>query len=166
MDLREFRQAKDDYFKRGHDSPLTHEERHSFAGLRYYPEDPALRLVVDLDTTEAGGEEEVEMSDGSADTMARAGHLSFPVDGETARLTAFRSEGNLFIPFRDATNRDETYPAGRYIEAEPLPDGRWLLDLNRAYNPYCAYNDQWRCPLPPQENWLTVAIRAGEKRFH
>jgi uncharacterized protein (DUF1684 family) len=52
------------------------------------------------------------------------------------------------------------------VEAEALGNGRYLLDFNRAYNPYCAYNDDWRCPLPPTENWLTVAIRAGEKSFH
>lgn len=72
----------------------------------------------------------------------------------------------LFIPFRDATGRTESYPAGRYVEAEPDGDGRWILDLNRAYNPYCAYNDAWRCPLPPVENWLDAQVRAGEQRFH
>ena len=72
----------------------------------------------------------------------------------------------LFIPFRDATGRTESYPAGRYVEAEPDGDGCWILDLNRAYNPYCAYNDAWRCPLPPVENWLDAQVRAGEQRFH
>lgn len=168
MTLREFRAAKDDLFLHSHDSPLDHDQRHGFAGLRYYPEDETLRFVLDLDTTEAGTSEEVEMSNGSSERMARAGHFAFAVDGKQARLTAFGPEesGSLFIPFRDATGRGETYPAGRYVEAEPAKDGRWMLDFNRAYNPYCAYNDRWRCPLPPPENWLDLEIRAGEKRFH
>ena len=168
MAIDDFRAAKDDFFRDGHDSPLDHGSRHGFTGLRYYPEDPAFRLTVELDATEAGSSEEIETSDGSAERMVRAGHFRFTVDGSSVQLTAFRShaDGTLFIPFRDATGRTETYPAGRYVEAEPAGDGRWLLDFNRAYNPYCAYNDQWRCPLPPAENWLDVEIRAGEQRFH
>lgn len=166
--LREFRAAKDDFFRAGHDSPLDHEQRHGFRGLRYYPEDSASSLVLELDTTGAGSSEEVETSDGTSERMVRAGHFTFTVDGKPGRLTAFRShdDGTLFIPFRDLTGRTESYPAGRYVEAEPTGEGHWLLDFNRAYNPYCAYNDQWRCPLPPAENWLDVEIRAGEKRFH
>ncbi len=168
MTLTELRAAKDDHFRRGHDSPLDHEQRHGFAGLRYYAEDDALRFALELDAADAGTSEEIEMSNGSSQRMVRAGHFAFAVDGKPARLTAFRQEesGSLFVPFRDATGRTETYPAGRYVEAEPSGDGRWVLDFNHAYNPYCAYNDRWRCPLPPVENWLEVEIRAGEKRFH
>ncbi len=164
----DLRQAKDDFFRRSPDSPLDHEQRHGFHGLRYYPPSDALRFELTLDPTEAGSAEEIEMSNGSSEPMVRAGHFSFTVDGRRVRLTAFRSEADqaLFVPFRDATGMTETYPAGRYVEAEPYGEGRWLLDFNRAYNPYCAYNDAWRCPLPPRENWLDVEISAGEKRFH
>jgi uncharacterized protein len=171
--IRELRAAKDEFFRHSLDSPLDHAQRHGFTGLRYYPEDPAFRFVLDLDPSDVGVAEEVEMSNGSSAVMVRAGHFNFDVEATPVRLTAFRSEGHgseengsLFVPFRDATGRTESYPAGRYVEAEPTDDGRWLLDLNRAYNPYCAYNDAWRCPLPPRENWLAVEIRAGEKRFH
>jgi len=92
--------------------------------------------------------------------------VRFDVGGERASLAAFSQGDGLFIPFRDSTSGSETYGAGRYVEAEPLGDGRFELDFNRAYNPYCAYNDAWRCPLPPRENWLTVPIRAGELSFH
>ena len=72
----------------------------------------------------------------------------------------------LFVPFRDATSGKETYGAGRYLEVEsPGPDGRVRVDFNAAYNPYCAYNPDWSCPIPPGENWLSVPIRAGEKTF-
>ncbi len=168
MTIAELRAAKDDFLRRSHESPLDHEQQHGFKGLRYYPEAQAFRFVLGLDTTEAGGSEEIEMSNGSSDRMVRGGHFDFAVDGKPVRLTAFRSGegGSLFIPFRDATGRTESYPAARYVEAEPTEADRWLLDFNRAYNPYCAYNDKWRCPLPPAENWLDVEIRAGEKRFH
>jgi len=73
----------------------------------------------------------------------------------------------LFLPFRDRTSGSETYGAGRYLEVEPPgADGWVVVDFNLAYNPYCAYNPEWSCPIPPGENWLAVPIRAGEKTFH
>ncbi len=166
--LDEFREAKDEFFRRSPDSPLDHEQRHHFSGLSYFPPNDALRLEVALDPSGSGTAEEIEMSDGSSERMVRAGRFSFAVDGRSVGVTAFRSEADrsLFVPFRDATGGTDTYPSGRYVEAEPMDEGRWVLDFNRAYNPYCAYNDAWRCPLPPRENWLDVEIRAGEKRFH
>ncbi|HEY3290725.1 MAG TPA: DUF1684 domain-containing protein, partial [Anaerolineae bacterium] len=73
----------------------------------------------------------------------------------------------FFLPFVDALAGTETYGAGRYLEPEPIPGGQqFQVDFNLAYNPYCAYNDQWSCPLTPAENRLTVPVRAGEKVFH
>jgi hypothetical protein len=72
--------------------------------------------------------------------------------------------GGYFLPFMDATSGDETYGAGRYLEIEPLPGGKLLVDFNMAYNPYCAYNEYWSCPIPPKENRLSVPIEAGEKQ--
>ncbi len=166
MDTPARRRAKDDFFRRSHDSPLTAEQRRSFRGLLYFPPDPALRFVVPLDTKAAGPVEEIEMSNGSTSQMRRAGSLRFSVGGVEVALAAYEQDGgDLFVPFRDATSGTDTYGAGRYVEAGRLDDGNYELDLNSAYNPYCAYNENWRCPLPPRDNWLTVAIRAGEKTF-
>jgi uncharacterized protein (DUF1684 family) len=165
MVIADLRQAKDDYFRRAHDSPLTVAQRARFGGLRYFPEDPAYHYTVTVDVDGAGGTEEVEMSDGSTSRLRRLGTVRFDVGGERVGLVAYEQGDELFIPFRDATSGKETYGAGRYVEAEPLGDGRFVLDFNRAYNPYCAYNEAWRCPLPPTENWLTVPIRAGELSF-
>jgi uncharacterized protein (DUF1684 family) len=75
----------------------------------------------------------------------------------------------LFILFKDATSGKETYGAGRYLDLEAerdhTPDGRWILDFNRAYNPWCVYSKDYTCPLVPRENWLEVAIPAGEKDY-
>jgi len=165
VDISELRREKDRFFGGPHDSPLTVDQRKEFTGLRYFDLDPAFSFEVTLDGP-AGKVEEVEMSDGTTDHLQRAGTVRFTVDGTAATLLAYNQGDDLFIPFRDATSGKETYGAGRYLEAEPVGGGRYLLDFNRAYNPYCAYNDDWRCPLPPSENWLTVAIRAGEKSFH
>ncbi len=77
----------------------------------------------------------------------------------------YRNEHGFFLPFADALAGDETYGAGRYLEPEPAGDDRLLIDFNLAYNPYCAYNPNWSCPITPAENRLKVAIRAGEKVF-
>jgi uncharacterized protein len=90
------------------------------------------------------------------------------VQGQEAVLQVYLpvEGGNYFIPFVDGTAPAETYGAGRYVEPEDLGDGRLHLDFNLAYNPYCAYNDFWSCPLPPALNRLKVRIEAGEKKFH
>jgi len=90
----------------------------------------------------------------------------FRVDGQEAELTIYASHHGLFLPFVDALAGTETYGAGRYLDPEVLPNGKFLIDFNLAYNPYCAYNDRWSCPLTPFENRLKAPIRAGEKVFH
>ena len=107
-------------------------------------------------------------STGDQQEYWHVGHVSFSVNGRTASLQAYlpTEGGNYFIPFVDATAPAETYGAGRYLEPEDLGDGRLHLDFNLAYNPYCAYNDRWSCPIPPRQNRLPVRIEAGEKNFH
>ena len=82
--------------------------------------------------------------------------------GVQGRLTIYRAANYFFLPFVDANARTETYGAGRYLEPEQLADNRFHVDFNQAYNPYCAYNDRWNCPITPAENRLSVAIPAGE----
>jgi uncharacterized protein (DUF1684 family) len=82
---------------------------------------------------------------------------------EQAMLTLFSDPHGFLLPFVDALAGKATYGAGRYLEPEPLPNGRLLVDFNYAYNPYCAYNALYSCPLTPFENRLKVPIRAGEK---
>lgn len=165
--LEEFRAAKDRFFKEHPQSPLTDEQRAAFGGLRYFPERPELRLALPVEPFAQGSAIVMQTSTGERQSYRRLGTLRFSVAGQEAVLTLFADEaGGLFLPFADALAGSETYGAGRYLEPEPLADGRVLLDFNLAYNPYCAYNDDWSCPLTPPENRLRVAIRAGERLFH
>ena len=90
------------------------------------------------------------------------------MEGQAQALQVYKSEEQdaLFLPFADQTTGSESYGAGRYLDPEEEADGTIPLDFNLAYNPYCAYNEQWSCPLPPRENRLAVRIEAGEMKFH
>jgi hypothetical protein len=92
------------------------------------------------------------------------------MEGSPVRIQAYQfaehDDLNLFIPFRDITSGNESYGAARYLDLEVEHDDRYAVDFNYAYNPYCAYSEDYICPLPPQENWLKVPIRAGEKKYH
>jgi uncharacterized protein (DUF1684 family) len=165
-DLEEFRREKDEFFGEHPQSPLTHAQKHTFKGLKYFPEQASLRLEVDVDVFPEQETVSIQTSGGVPQIYQRYGRFKFVVDGEAAELTLYASEDGFFLPFVDSLAGRETYPAGRYVEVEQLPGGRFLVDFNLAYNPYCAYNDKWSCPLTPAENRLKVPIRAGEKMFH
>lgn len=160
------RAGKDAFFAHSPQSPLTREQKRDFKGLQYFPEEPALRLEVHLEKSETRQEIQIPTSTGGFQTFQRYGTFDFIVEGQDVRLTIYTNEHGFFLPFVDSLAGKETYPAGRYLEPELQPDGRFLVDFNLAYNPYCAYNEQWSCPLTPFENRLKVPIRAGEKIFH
>lgn len=163
--LKEFRKRKDEFFKTGHESPIPIQEQHSFSGLKYFPEDPNLRFLLDLERLP---EESIEFttSTGEKRQFTKIGKLKFSINGQPATLILYQADSaSYFLPFRDATSGAETYSAGRYVEVVQK-DGKFELDFNYAYNPYCAYSVGYSCPLPPPENWLKVSIRAGEKSYH
>jgi uncharacterized protein (DUF1684 family) len=109
---------------------------------------------------------------GEVRSALRYGYFEFQIAGRTCRLHVYRMEDTpdaegprLFIPFRDATSGKETYAAGRYIDLRENTTGMYELDFNRAYNPSCAYGEDFSCPMPPAENTLEVAVRAGEMNY-
>jgi uncharacterized protein len=163
--LEQFRAQKDGFFKTRPDSPLTPEQQATFAGLRYFPENPELRLVLPIKEFAEKDTIVMQTSTGDERVYTRYGRLRFTVEGQEVALTVYADDhsGTFFLPFVDALRGRETYGAGRYLDPEPLEDGQFLIDFNLAYNPYCAYNDDWSCPLTPIENWLKVPIRAGEQ---
>ena len=153
-ELTDFRTSKDEYMGHEHHSPLTHEQLESFSGLSYYDESSDLKLELKVEEFEDREVVEMQTSTGDVASYVRLGRIHFGVDGE-----------DFFLPFADATSGDETYGAGRYLDVHALPGGKVLVDFNYAYNPYCAYNEAWSCPITPFENRLRVPIRAGEKNF-
>ncbi|MBI1746139.1 MAG: DUF1684 domain-containing protein [Acidobacteria bacterium] len=161
------RKAKDKSFKEETTSPIPVTAKPSFTGLAYYPIDPQFRI--EIVAQPFGQHDTVEMltSSGEVRSYLRYAFADFPVAGQRARLTiyALKKEGRVhyFLPFKDSTNGTETYPAGRYLEVEIDSQWRTVLDFNKAYNPYCAYNRDYSCPIPPGENFLKIPIRAGER---
>lgn len=166
-ELTEFRHEKDAFFGTDQQSPLTHDQRHGFAGLDYYDENGALALTLEPEVFEQPETIEMQTSTGDLARYQRWARVSFEVTGAPASLTIYRDVegGGLFLPFQDANAGGDTYGAGRYLDVHPVEGGRLLIDFNYAYNPYCAYNERWSCPIPPAENRLAVAIEAGERTF-
>lgn len=159
-----YRRQKDEIFA-GHHSPLEPGERSTFTGLAYFEPNPDLvfRLAVEpIDRTLI----RVQTSDGAERVHEKAGIARFEVAGEQVTLVLYDTgHPGYFVPFRDKTSGVDTYGAGRYLDIEPEPDGTVTIDFNLAYNPLCAYNDAYSCPLPPAENWLSVDITAGERSY-
>jgi len=164
-ELDDFRAEKDEFFRRHPQSPLTREQKQGFKGLNYFPENTVLRLDVEVEPLNDSKPMMMQTSTGGAQEYIRFGKFKFQVDGQAVELAIYQSEHGFFLPFVDALAGQETYPAGRYLEPEPLAGNHFLVDFNIAYNPYCAYNEMWSCPITPAENRLKVPIRAGEKQY-
>ena len=165
-ELDAFRAEKDEFYGSHPQSPLTAEQKKGFQGLKYFPENESLRLEVQVSEFPVKEGFNMQTSTGGVQHYERFGKFSFSVEGQQVELTIYRGEHGFFLPFVDSLAGTETYPAGRYLEPEPLPGGRFFIDFNLAYNPLCAYNEMWSCPITPAENRLKTAIRAGEKLFH
>jgi uncharacterized protein (DUF1684 family) len=135
----------------------------------WFDPDPAARVEARLVREESPREEIVLSTRGNKRRALRLGKLEFSLQGRPLRLTALRllepgtDESAVSVFFRDATTGHESYEVGRYVEVESLGDDRYALDFNRAYNPACAFSPLYNCPIPPRENVLPVAIRAGER---
>jgi hypothetical protein len=138
---------------------------------RWFAPDPGASVEATL-IKEPPREEIVLSTRGNKRRALRLGKLRFTYAGQQHELTALRllepgtDEAAVSIFFRDATTGHETYPVGRYVDAEPLGADRYALDFNRAYNPTCAFSELYNCPIPPRENVLRVAVRAGERDPH
>ena len=141
--------------------------RAHFAGLTYYPIDPAFRVVARFEPYEPPRPVEVATVAGVVEKMLVPGRLTFDLGGASRSLEPLVDEAGekeLFLIFRDATSEKETYGAGRYVYAT-LEGSTAVVDFNRAYNPPCAFTPYATCPLPLRGNRLDVPIRAGEKRY-
>ena len=165
--LARWRSEKDLAFKVPGQSPLTPAQLEAFQALRYFPEQTTLRFSVAIEPYDDQRLVALQTGTGQPANYERYGQVRFHIDGSEQSLTAYRDpvSAGWFLPFRDATSGHETYGAGRYVELDAGQNGSYILDLNYAYNPFCAYNAQWTCPIPPAENHLDVPVRAGEMAF-
>jgi uncharacterized protein (DUF1684 family) len=103
---------------------------------------------------------------GQVDPVVNPGYVTFTLGGKPCRLEAEDQGGGFFFNFHDLTSGTETYGAGRFLNTPGAENGKVVLDFNRAINPPCGYTEFATCPLPPSMNYLQVAVRAGEKKFH
>ncbi len=177
-EIKQFRHQKDQFFATSPEAPIPARERQQFAGLRYFEPDPAYRVEAELIRFPAPEVVQLGTTTGRISQHYRYGEVRFMLGGQECRLTAYKSvdtqgedgedDRELFLPFRDATSGQESYGAGRYLEVEEdsAGPGRVILDFNRAYSPWCAYNEMYSCVLPPAENRLAVPVRAGERSYH
>jgi uncharacterized protein (DUF1684 family) len=168
--VQEFRKGKDEFFATSHDSPLAHGKTGSFKGLRYFSPDPRYKILANLHRYDNPEKVTMTTSKGTRQQFHRLGYFEFDIEGKKVKIQAYKSaerESNeLFIPFKDGTSGKESYGAARYLDIEENPDDEYVVDFNYAYNPYCAYSQDYVCPLPPKENWLEVRILAGEMNYH
>ncbi|GAC1378705.1 MAG: DUF1684 domain-containing protein [Ktedonobacteraceae bacterium] len=177
--LQRFRAARDQIFATHSQSALDEGQRRQFQGLHYFPYNPAMRFAVTIDTNVEPVRKTVAMNAREEMMMTKMGQVRFTVGDTPVVLALYWLDvygGGLFLPFRDTTCPAQSYGGGRYLfdtikGSDPVPvadsqDGkRVVLDFNYAYNPSCAYNDLWVCPLAPVENRLQVPIPAGEQIY-
>jgi uncharacterized protein len=162
-----WRSDKDAYM-RSSDSPVPAAQRAAFPPLPYYPIDEQYRVPSALKVVRGDDVIEMSTSTGKPRRMRRIGSLAFTLKGQPQTLTAFAevddsSLRRLFVPFGDLTNGLETYQGGRYLDLDLKGSGVYELDFNRAYHPFCVFNPEYECPIPPRENRLPVPIKAGER---
>ncbi len=170
----EFQQKLNADFKDASKSPLKAKDLKTFEALDFFPVDNTYRVNAMLETTPNSPVFTMPATKDKTSTYRRFGILTFTLKGKEFSLEVYRNQdlmkteeykNHLFLPFTDETNGFATYGGGRYIDLE-IPLGNLIqIDFNKAYNPYCAYNDKYSCPIPPRVNFLQTEIKAGVKAF-
>ena len=172
-----FRAGREELFRSHPESPIAAERRRDWPGLAWFAYDPAWRVMATFERLAPCARLEIELAADGLLRCARVGRVRFALRGEPATLAVYWLEGyggGLWLPFSDASCGRETYGGGRYlydtIKGADLDGGDpggtdcgLVLDFNFAYNPSCAYDDRWSCPLSPPENRLPFAVTAGER---
>jgi len=171
--IQKLREEKDHDMRTAPDSPFAKDTLSAFKGLNYFRIDAAYRIQARLTPIENKKAISLPTSDGKQKSYLEYAYAEFEMQGERNKLLILEIidmglyRGTLFLAFADNTSAKETYGAGRYLDIKKIPGSTSVtLDFNEAYNPYCAYNDNFSCPFPPQENILTIAIEAGEKTYN
>jgi uncharacterized protein (DUF1684 family) len=161
---------KDSFFTKDMDSPIPSSDRSRFKGLNYFPPDEGYRVSSKPERFDSPKHIVIATSTGTRQTYLRYGAFTFEIKGRSLKLIVYKSAEDpyaqsLFLPFSNETSGRETYAAGRYLDLEERGGDDYELDFNTAYNPYCAYSEDYTCPIPPSKNRLSVKILAGEKNY-
>lgn len=154
-------------------SPLPKSDIAAFTGHEFFPVDLAYRIEATF--TRTPNEKAFKMATTQGDTRdyVKYGEASFTLNGKACKLNIYQNielsktkqySDYLFLPFKDLTNLVDTYGGGRYIDLKMPASNSIVIDFNKAYNPYCAYNELYSCPVPPKENSLDTEVRAGVKK--
>jgi uncharacterized protein (DUF1684 family) len=166
------RTEKDEFMKSGNGSPFQNDSI-PFTGLKYFDADESYRVKAKLEPIEEKKVRIIGTSDGKEQKYLEYAWAHFKLNGVENKLLILEvmemgpQRGKLFLAFADETSGTETYGAGRYLDLKKVAAATSIvLDFNLAYNPYCAYDENYSCPFPPSENILKIAIRAGEKSYH
>lgn len=143
-----------------------------YKGIKYFPPDLSYHVVAPLTANPKPDTTIILSTRGNKRRAVRVGWFDFTLRGQRCRLEASRllepgvGEQDFGIFFTDATTGKQSYGVGRYLDPEALPDGRYVLDFNKCYNPACAYSEHYNCPIPPKANHLKIAVAAGEMDAH
>lgn len=163
-------------FKDGSKSPLKKKDLKNFRGLDFFPVDSSFIVVADLQLTPESPTFKLPRTGGDKVDYRQYGMLNFNLKGKNFEIPVYQSQEEkfdprykdyLFLPFTDFTSGNESYGGGRYMNLyiSDIKDGKIELNFNNTYNPYCAYNDKYSCPIVPRKNRLEIAITAGVKDF-
>lgn len=156
-------------------SPLTDEDRKVFESLDFFPANADFFVVADFKRTKKEKPFKMKTTTDRLPEYVKYGELTFTLAGKNFKLNVYQNkelskrkgfEDHLFLPFSDLTSGKETYIGGRYIDVKIPKGDTMVIDFNTAYNPYCAYNYKYSCPIVPLENDLAIEIKAGVKKFH
>lgn len=166
-----YRAEKDAAFLGNPNSPIPDTQKATFTGLSYFPVDLRYRFSLKLKRYEKPENFKIVTSKGTLRDAEKYGYFDFAIETQPCTLQVYKlldtqrkHPGYLFLPFLDATNNHESYGGGRYLDFQENKTDIYEVDFNMAYNPLCAYGkDGYNCPIPPLENRLHVALRAGEK---
>ncbi len=158
------------YLKFNADSPLTKAQKDELEALDFYEVDRSYKVKARMEPVEDRKMMEIPLTDGSVEKYVRHSFAVFELEGQELKLLLLQAADetdrrNFFLAFADETSGDETYGGGRYLNLRQDGQRSITIDFNLAYNPYCAYNPDYACPIPPRENLLEIPIRAGEKNY-
>ncbi|MGX7666221.1 DUF1684 domain-containing protein [Flavobacterium pedocola] len=157
------------------ESPLKEEDLAHFKGLDFYEMNKDFCVEAKLVLTPKEKPFVMPTSGVRKPLYVKYGEVHFELQGKPCKLNIYRNielskqekyKNHLFLPFTDLTSGVESYGGGRYIDLEATGKDVMIIDFNQAYNPYCAYNEGYSCPIPPKENDLKVEVKAGVKKFH